>query len=201
MPRHALMNLSTMKQYNKAVFLTMILAAVTIGVMMNSCKKSKSTAATGVPTLYDTLGGTTPVVDPEDTSHMIEQGYLTIRTIVDTTMFTFASDPLLEPFFIVLHYDDSAGNSSEYISLSNGMTHFIAMAAGSADSVYTGMDLYSAHRHDSNSNMPDIPLPDSVFNEFVYDLSHSALDLGLSAQVVSQFGSMLYKYEGQIVHP
>jgi hypothetical protein len=45
------------------------------------------------------------------------------------------------------------------------------------------------------------PVPDSVFNEFVYDLVQSAINLGLSAQVVSQFGSMLYKYEGQIVHP
>jgi hypothetical protein len=190
-----------MKQYNKALLLIMILAAVTMGVVMNSCKKSKTSAATGAPTLYDTLGGKTAVVDPEDTSYMIEQGYLTIRTIVDTTMFTFASDPLLEPFFTVLHTDDSLGNSSEYISLSTAMTHFIAMAAGSADSIYTGPDMYAAHHHDSNSNMPDIPLPDSVFNQFVYDLSQSAINLGLSAQVVSQFGSMLYKYEGQIVHP
>jgi hypothetical protein len=190
-----------MKQYNKAVFLTMILAAVTMGVVMNSCKKSKTSTATGTPTLYDTLGGTKVVVDPEDTSHMIELGYLTIRTIVDTTMFTFASDPLIDTFFTVLRTDDANGNSSEYQTLSRGMTLFIAMAAGSTDSIYTGLDLYSAHHHDSNSNMPDIPLPDSVFNEFVYDLSHSAIDLGLSAQVVSQFGSMLYKYEGQIVHP
>jgi hypothetical protein len=191
-----------MKQYNKAVFLTMILAAVTIGMMMNSCKKTKtSAAATGTPTLYDTLGGTTQVVDPEDTFLRIEQGYLTIRTIVDTTMFTFASDTLLEPFFYLLHDEDSAGNSSEYLTLSSGMTHFIAMAAGSADSVYIGPDMYAAHHHDSNSNIPDIPLPDSVFNEFVYDLGQSAINSGLSAQVVSQFGSMLYKYEGQIVHP
>ena len=190
-----------MKQYNKAVFMTMILAAVTIGVMMNSCKKSKTSATTGTPTLYDTLGGTTQVVDPEDTLLRIEQGYLTIRTIVDTTMFTFASDTLLEPFFYILHDDDSLGQSSEYIALSSAMTHFIAMAAGSADSVYTGLDMYAAHHHDSNSNMPDIPLPDSVFNEFVYDLGQSAIQSGLSAQVVSQFGSMLYKYEGQIVHP
>jgi hypothetical protein len=88
-----------MKQYNKAVFLTMILAAVTIGVMMNSCKKVKAALPQAYPPLYDTLGGTTPVVDPEDTSHMIEKGYLTIRTIVDTTMFTFASDPLIGAFF------------------------------------------------------------------------------------------------------
>jgi hypothetical protein len=191
-----------MKQYNKAVFLTIILAGVTIGLMMNSCKKNKASAATGTPTLYDTLGGTTPVLDPlSPDSAMIEKGYLTIRTIVDTTMFTFASDPLLEPFFYILHDEDSLGKSDEYISLSTGMTQFIAMAAGSVDSTYSGPDMYAAHHHDSNSKMPDIPLPDSVFNEFVYDLGQSAINYGLSAQVVSQFGSMLYKYEGQIVHP
>ena len=198
MPRHALMNVSTMKQYNKALLLIMILALTVVCVTTHSCKKSKSSTSSGKPTLYDTLGGTTLVVDPLDTSHMIEQGYLTIRTIVDTTMFTFASDPLIDTFFHVLRTEDADGNPYEYETLSRGMSLFIATAAGSTDSIYTGPDLYAAHNPDSNSNIP-LSVTDTAFNEFVYDISRSALSYGLSAQVVSQIGGMLYKYEGQIV--
>ena len=201
MPRHALMNVSTMKQYNKVFLLIMILALATVCVTTLSCKKSKSTTASGTPTLYDTLGGATLVLDPLDPdSTMIEKGYLAIRTIVDTTMFTFASDPLIDTFFIVLSTEDAAGKDSEYVNLSLGMTNFIATAAGCTNPkyAYNGPDMYAAHNPASNKNIP-LSVTDSAFNEFVYDIAQSAINYGLSAQVVSQFGSMLYKYEGQIV--
>ncbi len=178
----------------------MTLAVATVSVMTLSCKKSKTTAGSGKPTLYDTLGGATLVVDPLDTANMIEQGYLTIRTIVDTTMFTFASDPLIDTFFIVLRTDDSEGNPSEFETLSKGITNFIATAAGCTDTAYTykGPDLYAAHNPDSNSKIP-LSVTDTAFNQFVLDIAQSALRYGLSAQVVSQIGGLLYKYEGQVV--
>jgi len=189
-----------MKKYNKALLLIMILGLATVCVTTLSCKKSKATGASGKPTLYDTLGGATLVVDPLDDTAMIEKGYLTIRTIVDTTMFTFASDPLIDTFFIVLSTEDAAGKDTEYVNLSLGMTNFIATAAGCTNPkyAYSGPDMYAAHNPDSNSKIP-LSVTDSAFNEFVYDIAQSAINYGLSAQVVSQFGSMLYKYEGQIV--
>jgi hypothetical protein len=190
-----------MKQYNKAFLLIMILALATVCVTTLSCKKSKATTASGTPTLYDTLGGATLVLDPLDPdSTMIEKGYLAIRTIVDTTMFTFASDPLIDTFFIVLSTEDAAGKDSEYVNLSTGMTNFIAMAAGCTNPkyAYNGPDMYAAHNPATNKNIP-LSVTDTAFNEFVYDIGQSAINYGLSAQVVTQFGSMLYKYEGQIV--
>jgi hypothetical protein len=188
-----------MKQYNKALLLIMILALAVVCVTTHSCKKSKATAS-GKPTLYDTLGGATLVADPLSPDSMIERGYLAIRTIVDTTMFTFASDPLIDTFFIVLSTEDAAGKDTEYVNLSTGMTNFIATAAGCTNPkyAYSGPDMYAAHNPDSNRNIP-LSVTDTAFNEFVYDLGQSAINYGLSAQVVSQFGSMLYKYEGQIV--
>jgi len=195
------MNVSTMKQYNKALLLIMILALATVCVTTLSCKKSKATTASGKPTLYDTLGGATLVVDPLDPdSTKIEQGYLTIRTIVDTTMFTFATDPLIDTFFTVLSTEDAAGKDTEYVNLSTHMTQFIATAAGCTNPkyAYTGLDMYAAHNPDSNKNI-FLSVTDTAFNEFVYDIGQSAINHGLSAQVVSQIGSLLYKYEGQIV--
>jgi hypothetical protein len=194
-----------MKQYNKALLLIMILALATVCVTTLSCKKSKATITSGKPTLYDTLGGATLVVDPLsiDSTTMIEKGFLTIRTIVDTTMFTFASDPLIDSYFSVLVNEDTLGNYTEFDSLSIRMTRFIAKAAGCTNDspyyAYPTLDMYAAHNHDSNSNFPNVPVTDSAFNEFVYDLAQSAINYGLSAQVVSQFGSLLYKYEGQVV--
>ena len=190
-----------MKQYNKAFLLIMTLAVATVCVTTLSCKKSKSSTSSGKPTLYDTLGGSTLVVDPLQPDSMIQQGYLTIRTIVDTTMFTFASDPLIDNYFSVLVNDDTLGNPIEYDSLSVHMTEFIATAAGCTNyskCAYNGLDMYAAHNPDSNSNIK-VPISDTAFNEFVYDIARSAINYGLSAQVVSQIGSLLYKYEGQVV--
>lgn len=189
-----------MNQYNKALLLILILALGTFCATTISCKKSKSSTTSGTPTLYDTLGGATLVVDPLDSADTVEQGYLAIRTIVDTTMFTFASDPLIDTFFSVLQHEDSLGNATEFDTLSTRMAKFIATAAGCTNPryAYTGPDMYAAHNPDSNANITR-PVTDSAFNEFVYDLAQSAINYGFSAQVVSQFGSMLYKYEGQVV--
>jgi hypothetical protein len=191
-----------MKQYNKALLLIMILAVATVCVTTLSCKKSKSSIVSGTPTLYDTLGGATLVVDPLDTSSMIEQGFLTIRTIVDTTMFTFATDPLIDNYFSVIIGEDTLGNYAEFDSLSIRMTRFIAKAAGCTNTTpyyaYPTLDMYAAHNPDSNVNIKMV-VTDSAFNEFVYDIGQSSINYGLSAQVVSQIGSLLYKYEGQVV--
>jgi len=191
-----------MKQYKKAFLVILILAGATVCATTLSCKKSKSSTSSRKPSLYDTLGGPTLVVDPTqpDTTIYIEKGYLAIRTIVDTTMFTFAYDPLINSYFSVLQNEDSLGNPSEYESLSLAMTNFIATAAGCTNPnyAYNGPDMYAAHNPDSNSKIP-LVVTDSAFNEFVYDIAQSSINYGFSAQVVSQIGSMLYKYEGQVV--
>jgi hypothetical protein len=192
-----------MKQYNNAFLLIVILAGATVCAMTLSCKKSKTSTSSGKPTLYDTLGGPTLVIDPTqpDTTIYIEKGYLAIRTIVDTTMFTFANDPLINSYFYVLQNDDTLGNPSEYESLGLAMTNFIATAAGCTNPnyAYNGPDMYAAHNPDSNSKKIRSAVTDSAFNEFVYDIAQSSINYGFSAQVVSQIGSMLYKYEGQVV--
>ncbi len=39
----------------------------------------------------------------------------------------------------------------------------------------------------------------AAFNEFALDIGHSATLYGLSNQLISQFGILLYRSEGQVV--
>lgn len=62
----------------KAVFISAAIGAVITMMSLESCKKDDNVTAVK-PTLYDSLGGTTMVKDPNNSSVMIEQGRLGIR--------------------------------------------------------------------------------------------------------------------------
>lgn len=172
-----------------------------VGVVIGtgySCKKSNK--STGVPTFYDSLGGTTLVSDPVNYGQTVERGYLAIRTIVDTALLIIAADDSINGYFALVLQEDSLGIETPYDSLKTNMANFLAVAAGARDYPYAGPDLFAAHNPDSNGNI-SMKVSSTAFNEFAYDLGQSALQYGLSNQLISQFGTLLYRYEGQVVQP
>lgn len=180
-----------------AIAISVILCFGLIGGMAFSCSKSKAAAK---QTLYDSLGGKTMVADPVALGKEVEQGYLTIRTIVDTALIIIEADTLVNPYFSALLYDDSVGIVSGYETLSLNLTNFLATAAGATDYSYTGMSMTAAHNPATNSRISR--KVDSVaFNEFAHDIAQSATFHGINNQLISQIGDLLYKYEGQIVQP
>lgn len=139
------------------------------------------------------------ITDPAIYGQSVEQGYLTIRTIVDTALLIIQADTLINGYFSIMVNEDTTHTSAtEYDKLSLNITNFLAVAAGAKDYSYTGPDMFAAHNHDSNSNIP-APVDTAAFNEFAHDLGQSALDYGLSDQLVSQLGTLLYRYQGQVV--
>ncbi|HUB62529.1 MAG TPA: hypothetical protein VL978_17565 [Puia sp.] len=183
---------------------TALTAAIVAGMMITaalspSCHKSSSSG--GGRTFYDSLGGTVVVSDPADYGQTVEQGYLTIRSIVDTALLIIQADTLINSYFTIMVQEDTSHTSAtEYDKLSLNITNFLAVAAGAKDYSYTGPDMFAAHNPDSNSNI-SMPVDSAAFNEFAYDLGQSALGRGLSDQLVSQLGDLLYRYEGQVVQP
>ncbi len=93
---------------------------------------------------------------------------------------------------------------TEYDKLSLNITNFLAVAAGAKDYSYTGLDMFAAHNPDSNAYILT-PVSSAAFNEFAYDLAQSAANqpapYTLSNQLISQLGTLLYRYEGQVVQP
>jgi len=171
-----------------------LLLAVTL-----SCHKSGRPA--GNQTFYDSLGGAVLVPDPANFGQSVEKGYLTIRTIVDSALFLIQVDPVINGYFSIMVAEDTAHTTpTEYDKLSLGITNFLAVAAGSKDYSYTGPTLLDAHNPSTNPNVPG-PIDSGAFNEFAFDLGRAAAQSGLSNQLISQLGDLLYRYEGQVVQP
>jgi hypothetical protein len=179
------------------IAILIILSAGAIAGMNWSC--SKNSKSSGKQTLYDSLGGTTMVSDPATLGREVEQGYLTIRTIVDTAIFIIEADSSIDTtYFSTLLRDDTTNNISGYENFSANLTNFLATAAGATDYTYTGLDMYAAHNPDSNGRI-GAKVNSAAFNEFAYDIGQSAIAYGLNHQLISQIGDLLYKYEGQVV--
>jgi hypothetical protein len=169
-------------------------------MLIPSCHKTNGSG--GGHTLYDSLGGTVLVTDPANYGQTVEQGYLTIRTIVDTALLIIQADTLINNYFSIMVMEDSSHTSAtEYDKLSLNISTFLAVAAGAKDYTYTGLSMPAAHNPASNADI-FTPVDSAAFNEFAYDLGQSALVYyGLSNQLVSQLGTLLYRYEGQVVQP
>lgn len=184
-----------------AVALVLLLILGVSGLWIGSCKKSNK-AVSGRQTFYDSLGGTALVADPANFGQDVEKGYLTIRTIVDSALFIIAGDDSINGYFSILVNEDTLHLApTEYQKLSVNMTNFFAVAAGAKDYSYTGPSLLAAHSPDSNTNIP-MPVTADAFNRFAYDMGQSAaLYGGLSAQLISQLGDLMYRYEPQVVQP
>jgi hypothetical protein len=186
-----------------ALAATLFLGGVMIWATVLAPSCHKSSGAGGGPTFYDSIGGTVLVTDPANYGQTVEQGYLTIRTIVDTALVIIQTDPLINGYFSIMVNEDTLhAVPTEYDKLSLNITNFLAVAAGAKDYSYTGLDMVAAHNPDSNAYILT-PVDSAAFNEFAYDLAYSASHqpppYTLSNQLISQLGHLLYRYEGQIV--
>jgi hypothetical protein len=183
------------------IFLSGVMILAT--TLTPSCHKSSGSG--GGHTFYDSLGGTVLVTDPANYGQTVEQGYLTIRTIVDTALVIIQADTLINSYFSIMVNEDTLHAApTEYDKLSVNITNFLAVAAGAKDYSYTGLSMSAAHDTATNAYILT-PVDSAAFNEFAYDLgfsaSHVVAPYTLSSQLISQLGHLLYRYEGQIVQP
>ena len=179
-----------------------VVMGVSMSAMMTSCKKSSSsTSSPTTMTLYDTLGGSVMVKDPTSTSGaMVEQGYLNLRSVVDSAIFVIAADPKLNTkFFSVLLGEVGSGNLSGFTRLSTNLTNFFAVATGAKDYTYTGLSMKNAHNPATNPRMG--ALADSTdFNNFVGDVATGAIQCGVSTDLIdNHIAPIIFSVEGQVV--
>jgi hypothetical protein len=176
-----------------------VIAAMALMFWVASCHKSSSSSAGR--TLYDSVGGTVMVTDPSNFGQQVQQGYLTIRTIVDSALMIIQTDTLINGYFSIMVNEDTLHQApTEYDKLSLNISNFLASAAGSKDYVYSGPSMAEAHDPGANPNIA-AKVDSAAFNEFAYDIGRSAREYRLSAQLISQLGNLLYRYQGQVVQP
>ena len=145
-----------MKNFSKLALLALFIAS---GAFVTSCSDDDDQAPEPA-TLYAKLGGTTMVSDPNNPSQMIEQGRLSYRSVVDSTITLIVSDVLAgEEGNLGLHFapvlsEALSGNTTNVAILSKNLTDFFsANTGGGATNTYSGLGMVAAHDPAQNPRM------------------------------------------------
>lgn len=144
-----------MKNFSKLALLALF---ITSGAFVTSC--SDDDKAPEPQSLYQKLGGTTMVADPNNPGQMIEQGRLSYRSVVDSTITLIVSDIVvgapgnLGEHFAPVISEALSGNTTNVAILSDNLTDFFsANTGGGATNTYTGLNMVAAHDPAQNPRM------------------------------------------------
>lgn len=145
-----------MKNFSKLALMALFIVS---GLFVVSCNDDDDRVAEPA-SLYAKLGGTTMVSDPNNPGQMIEQGRLSYRSVVDSTITLIVADVLdgaegnLGEHFAPVLSEALSGNTTNVAILSKNLTDFFsANTGGGATNVYTGMNMVAAHDPAQNPRM------------------------------------------------
>lgn len=148
-------------------------------------------------TLYLKLGGTTMVADPA-TGGMIEQGRLGLRSVVDSSIFVIAADPVLSPYFAPLLSEVGNGNTTNLAILSQNLTDFFCVATGAKNYTYDGMDMVSAHDPAQNPRMAE-KSTDEAYDSFIAAVAEGAMQNNVPTDLIGEVGALLETLREDVV--
>ena len=142
------------------------------------------------PSLYTRLGGTAMVADPNNAGQMIEQGRLSYRSVVDSTITLIVQDIVLNnpgnfaPHFAPLLAEVGSGNATNVAVLSDNLTDFFSANTGGGDSnTYNGLDMVTAHNPATNSRM-GAKATDADYTRFIGFVGQAAGMNGVSDEEI-----------------
>jgi len=182
----------------KLIFGTLALAFVAmLTISTQSCKKSSSSS---VATLYDTLGGTTMVTDPINTSTKIEAGRLAIRGVVDSALYIIAADTAINGYFTVLlgELTHNPPITTGFSALEKNLVDFFCVGTGAKNFTYGGKSMTAAHDPSQNPRINQKVAADD-FNQFVNDIVASANKNHVPANITGSLGKIIVSLQGQVV--
>jgi hypothetical protein len=148
-----------MKNFSKITLGVLIVASATFTSCNNDDDETPTTPAKA--SIYERLGGTTMVTDPDDETKMIEAGRLSFRKVVNRTVGLIVADVqsdasgnLGEHFAPVLA-EVGAGNTTKLAVLVDNLTDFFSYNTGGTNAVnkYTGLDMVTTHDPAKNPRM------------------------------------------------
>lgn len=137
-----------MKHFSKRTLFALVLIC---GSFLVSCSDDDE-AAPAELTLYQKLGGTSMVADPNNSGQLIEQGRLSFRSVVDSTITLIVTDIVLESngnlgaHFAPILAEVASGNTTNVAVLSKNLTDFFsANTGGGATNTYSGLNMVVTH--------------------------------------------------------
>ncbi len=178
-----------------------MIAAMALVVVFSSCKKDDEPAPTPpapTPSLYTQVGGTTMVADPANAGMQIEKGYLSIRSVVDSSILVIAGDPVLMPSFAILLGELGSGNATNLAILSKNVTDFFVVGAGGTNFNYTGLNMHDTHNPTDNPRMTGLAT-NAQMDAFIADVVTGAQQNAVPNNIIAQFGTLMESLRTTIV--
>lgn len=126
-----------------------------------SCSKDDDPAPEVKASIYTRLGGTTMVADPDNSGQMIEQGRLSFRKVVNSTIGLIVADVQsnaagnLQAHFAPLLAETGNTQATNIAELSDNLTDFFSFNTGGTNAVntYSGLSMVAAHNPAMNPRM------------------------------------------------
>ncbi|MBP1223130.1 hypothetical protein [Flavobacterium sp. 1355] len=149
-----------MKIYSKITLSVLLAASATLA----SCSSNDDDAPVTPPvkaSIYERLGGTKMVSDPDNAGQMIEQGRLSFRKVVNSTIGLIVADVQsnaagnLQAHFAPVLAETGSTQSTNIAKLSDNLTDFFSFNTGgtSAVNTYSGLNMVAAHDPAKNPRM------------------------------------------------
>lgn len=147
-----------MKKISKITLSVLIVASATL----TSCNNDDDAPAPmEKPSIYERLGGTKMVADPDNEGQMIEQGRLSYRKVVNSAIGLIVADIKsgaagnLQAHFAPLLAETGNTQTTNIAKLSDNLTDFFSFNTGGTNAVntYSGMNMVASHDPAQNPRM------------------------------------------------
>lgn len=146
-----------MTKFSKIALCALIIGSSTF---FTSCDNDDDKAP-AAKTLYQELGGTKMVTDPDDSSKMIEQGRLSLRLVTNSTIQLIVADitaqnpgNFAEHFAPLLAESGTPQYATSAARLSKNITDIFSVASGGdKTNTYSGLDMVTTHDPAKNPRM------------------------------------------------
>lgn len=146
-----------MKNFSKITLSVLIIASATL----TSCNNDDDAPAPMKASIYERLGGTKMVADPDNSGQMIEQGRLSFRKVVNSAIGLIVADVQsnasgnLQAHFAPLLAETGNTQATNIAKLSDNLTDFFSFNTGGTNAVnkYSGLNMVAAHDPAVNARM------------------------------------------------
>ena len=150
-----------MKNFSKITLSVLFVASAAF----TSCDKDDDDPMTPMPvakaSIYERLGGTKMVADPDNSGQMIEQGRLSYRKVVNSTIGLIVADVQsgasgnLSAHFAPVLAETGSTQATSIAKLSDNLTDFFSFNTGGTNAVntYSGLNMVAAHNPATNPRM------------------------------------------------
>ncbi|CAD0001843.1 globin family protein [Flavobacterium chungangense] len=146
-----------MKNFSKITLSVLVAASATL----TSCNNDDDAPAPAKASIYERLGGTKMVSDPDNSGQMIEQGRLSFRKVVNSTIGLIVADIQsnasgnLQAHFAPVLAETGNTQATSIARLSDNLTDFFSYNTGGTNAVntYSGLNMVAAHDPAKNPRM------------------------------------------------